>query len=470
MLRIALFTPVSPVRSGLAEHIEGLLPALARSLDITVVTDGRYAPSHPIFQPGAEPRIAALSYDAFRQCADGFDVLVYQLGNEASIHGYMLDALPSYPGLVFLHDLCLHHAILGHAVSRGDPETYVAEMHYNYGAEGIRLARQVLSGQGEEVLTAYPVIDRVLDDSLALIVSNRYMLDYIRTRRPELCTYLVPLQFQMVADLGPGFDGAAFRRSLGLGDVPLVATLGLYSPYNRLDVALRAFRRLLQRHPRAIYLLVGSPGVHGQLADQIAHLGLTENVRLTGWVSDEDFTRYMHIADVAVQLRYPHAGGTSYPPILLLGLGVPTIISDIEPMADIPDDAIVRIQPEAADEEEQLFAALDYVLTQPEVASGLAARGKAYVTEHRALDVIAQQFVSVIRDVAEHRQELSADMQSRRRAHIGQQSPSRGGMADLAAEALAQLGVDPCCADLLRPIAWAIHALIPCPDPAEASD
>ncbi|MBN1400569.1 MAG: glycosyltransferase family 4 protein [Anaerolineae bacterium] len=432
---------------------------MSKELDITVVTNDEYHPTHAMFRPGAPGGIPVLDREGFEQCAHEFDLVVYQIGNVASIHGYMLEAMQCHPGLVFLHDLCLHHAILGWAVGRGNPDAYVSEMRYNYGAEGVQRAYQVLSGRGEEIMNAYPLIDRVLDSSLALIVSNPYMRGYLVSRRPSLRVYHIPLQFQVIAQLS-AVDPVAIRRSLGVGEGPLIITVGLTSPHNRLPIALRAFQRLVGRHPKATYVLIGSPQSKQELLDQIGHLGLGDRVRLTGWVSNEELAYYMHIADVAVQLRYPHAGGTSYPPILLLGLGVPTIISDIEPMADIPEDAIIRIQPEAADEEDQLFATLDYLLTHPEVASALAARGKAYVREHHALDMIAERFISAIREVAERQQTLRVEMQARQRAHSSQEPPSRGGMADLAAEALAQLGVQPPSDSLLRPLAHAIHELL----------
>ena len=109
MKRIALFTPLSPVRSALVDHIEGLLPELATRYDLVLVTNGSYAPDPPLSATGET--IPCITVKAYQQIADTFDLVIYQLGDEANIHGYMFDMLHRRPGLVFLHDLGLHHAI-----------------------------------------------------------------------------------------------------------------------------------------------------------------------------------------------------------------------------------------------------------------------------------------------------------------------------------------------------------------------
>ena len=459
-MRVALFTPLSPVKSGIAAHIEGLLPLMRQKLDVTVVTSGNYVATNPLFQPHSRAPIPTITYDVFKASADDFDLVVYQLGNHAKIHGYMLDALGEYPGLVFLHDLCLHHAILGRWIDRGEPAQYVAEMRYNYGESGAELAQRVLSGCGEAVLSSYPLIDRILDDSLALIVSNRYMQSFVGQRRPELPVHRVPLHFQFVDDLESEFDARAHRKALGVDDAPVIITLGLTSPHNRLQITLRAFRRFVERHPGAIYLLIGAPANKQELLDLVGRLGLTQSVRVTGWVSDEELNRYMHIADLAVQLRYPHAGGTSYPPILLLGLGVPTIISDIEPMAEIPEEAVLRIVPDQAGEETDLLASMDYLITHPEAARQLGESGRQYIAAHHDVATIAEQFVHIIQGAAEHRDTLLDQMEARRAAHTDRPAPSQG-LVRVAGEALAQLGVSHSNSDLLRPIAVALQGLLP---------
>ena len=459
-MRIALFTPVSPVKSGLVEHIEGLLPALAKRLDIMVITDGSYRPCHPLFREGNDPYIPWISYGEFEQRADAFDLAIYQLGNEANIHGYMFDALHRYPGLVFQHDLTLHHAIAGLTLDRGGLDAYRAEMRYCYGTDGDQLVRRVLAGQGDDVFNQYPLIDRVLDSSLGVVGFNEYMCSQIRALRPDLPVRYIPLHLYSPDGFPTDFDGPGFRRELGLSDSPVIATLGLFNPHNRLEIALRAFRRLLKRHPKAVYLLVGKPSKRQELLDKIGALGLTNNVRLTGWVSAEEFVNYMFVADIAVQLRYPHAGGTCYPPIRLLGLGVPTIISDIEPLAELPTDAVVRIEPDHPEEETLLFSAMDYLLTHRKVSRALGESGRRYALENHSLSVVVDRYVDFVQEIVTNREALEARVWERKQT-LSPTLDFRAGLTHVAGRALAELGLASNNQFLFMSVAKAIHDLVP---------
>ena len=199
-----------------------------------------------------------IGYDTFRQHATDYDLVVYQLGDEARIHGYMFDAIPRYPGVIVLHDLVLHHAVIGMTLARGDVAGYLAEMRYAYGDEGEKPAREVIAGRGEEqgIFLRYPLVERWLDSCLGVITHNNYVVEQIQQRRPDLKVQRVVQPFFLPDGFPTDFDGAAFRKSMGL-DGPVVASFGFFIPDKRLGVILRAFKRLLARHPDAAYLLVG---------------------------------------------------------------------------------------------------------------------------------------------------------------------------------------------------------------------
>jgi glycosyltransferase involved in cell wall biosynthesis len=460
MTRIALFAPISPLRSALVDHIQGLLPYLARSFDTVLVTDGSYTPRHPLLAADAEPRIQHIDYAAFQTKPDAFDLVIYQLGDEANLHGYMFDALHRYPGLVFLHDLVVHHAIVERTLNSGNPEAYVAEMRYCYGEQGEILAREVMSGQGGTIMDRYPLVNRILDDSLAVVAFNGHMVDRIHEICPNLPVYQIPYAFYLPDGVSDGGESETLRRELGLADRPIVASFGLFNSQKRLLIALRAFRRLLHRQPDAIYLLVGAPQQQGELEQTITTLGLAGRVRPTGWLDSAEFCRYMLIADVALQLRFPHVGGTPYTPTRLLGLGVPTIVSDIAPLDDWPDDVMIRIPPETAEEEPLILAALDYLLAHPDVARALGQRARHYVHEERKMADIASRYIAAINETVAQREALRERAIRRSRPfHAAPSDPRQEGLVRVAGQALAELGVSSLSPSLLHPVAQAIHHL-----------
>jgi hypothetical protein len=104
-------------------------------------------------------------------------------------------------------------------------------------------------------------------------------------------------------------------------------------------------------------------------------------VVLTGWVNTLDFARHMFAVDLAVHLRYPHVGGTPYTPFRLIGLGVPTIVSNIAPLAGIPADCCARIDPDET-EEEVLVATLKYLAAHPEARRQMGENARRFVRTH----------------------------------------------------------------------------------------
>lgn len=451
-----MFSPLSPVQSAIADYTEGLLPGLARYFDLTLVTTGDYTPTHPLFQAGGLLENRVISYDKFRQQADAHDLVVYQLGDEANIHGYMFDAIPRYPGVIILHDLVLHHAVVGLTLARGDVAGYRNEMRYAYGEAGEKPAQEVIAGRGEElgIYMRYPLVERWLDNALGVIAHNNYVVQEIHQRRPGLTVQRIVQPFFLPEGFPKDFDGTSFRRELGLHNRPVVASFGYFIPDKRLGLILRAFKRLLARHPDAVYLLVGGHSPYYDLEGELRRMGLEGKVRLTGWLSGVPFVKHMFVADVAVHLRYPHIGGTPYTPIRLLGLGVPTIVSDIEPLAELPQDAVVRIKPNEADEEGMLFAAMDYLLTRRDVAAAMAANGRQYVAEHHNMELVVSQFADFLKKVAATSKVPTALTQP-----LSVSQPLSMTLTRMAGAALADMGLRSASDHMLRPLAQAIRSL-----------
>jgi glycosyltransferase involved in cell wall biosynthesis len=461
MTSIAFLAPLTPIRSALADHAEGILPLLAERFDVTIVTSGTYKPSRPLFAATSTVPIACISYREYQMHRDRFDLVVYQLGDEPEIHGYMLDALPEQPGLVLLNDLVMHHAIIGRTLAQGNPDAYLAEMRYSYGQRGVRLAKTVIAGQADELTWRLPLVERILDQSLAVAGFNRYMCDQITKLRPELPCRLIPYPFYLPAGFPEVYDGTDLRRRLGLQDRPVVASFGFFIPDKRLQLVMRAFKSLLRTHPDAYYLLVGGASPYYDLAAELRAEGLEGHVGLTGWQDPISFVKHMYVADVAVHLRWPHIGGTPYTPIRLLGLGVPTIVSDIEPLAEIPDAAVMRIQPNVMDEEKRLTECMERLLGNPALAEEMATTGQAYIRERHDLGQIADDYVAYFEWAVQERAGLTRHALARREWDTySQASSSRERLVGVYGEALAGLGLTAQDSCWLRPFADSVEQLV----------
>ncbi len=399
-MRIAFFAVLSPIRSALADYAEGLALAMAQNQDVTIdfFVNDDYRPDNP--QILAKFKI--YTYHDFAARAARYQSILYWLGDHGRYNGFMLDFIHRYPGVVVLHDLTLHRCVMDVTLNRGDVAAYQAEMRYAYGdVNALEIARRVKTGDGDQLVLDYPLYERVVDSSLGLVVHSEYGRSRILARRPEASARRIPHPFFMpgqTAPLSPESARAQARASLGLPDEALVVgSSGIFVPNKHLGDSLSAFVHILPSHPRSKYILSGFAVPHYNLAAHIEQMGLSPYTMITGWLPPEPFSRQMAAFDVGIHLRYPHIGGVPYTPIRLMGLGVCTIVSDIEPLAELPQGACVKIAPDAY-QRDSLRVILTHLADNPDFRRQIARNGQQLIEQNHNLSHIAGQYIQFLAD------------------------------------------------------------------------
>ena len=147
MPRLAWFSPLAPVKSGISQYNSELLPALTASHHIDLFVDG--LPDHGDAPAKSIGLFAAHDF-VWKHMREPYDLIVYQLGN-APCHDYMWAYLVRYPGLVVLHDGQLHHARGRMLLQQWRPRTddYRREVWFNHPDANPDLAR------GQALLMGY---------------------------------------------------------------------------------------------------------------------------------------------------------------------------------------------------------------------------------------------------------------------------------------------------------------------------
>ncbi|MBN1454112.1 MAG: glycosyltransferase family 4 protein [Anaerolineales bacterium] len=391
-MRVALFTPLSPLKTAIADHSEGLLPHLSKLVDIDLYIDDNYHPNNPEITKHFTIR----SFHEFPSRADQYDALLYAMGDHAGFHGYMYPLLQQFPGVVILHDTTLHRAIIHLTSALSKPELYLKELRYAYGIADISIAQRILSGFGETLVKRYPLFERVVDHSLGIIVHNEHARQQVLCYCPEAQVTQINQHFF----LPPGYedctlDMGALRAQWGLEGRFVIGSCGILVPDKRIDICLRAFTRFLTHHPDAAYFFVGNYPARYDLPGIIHKYDLDDHVRITGWMDPIAFTQHMQLLDLGVHLRYPHIGGTPFTPFRMMGLGIPTLISDIEPLADLPEGTCVKVMPDEF-EEETLFELFSELADNEGLRCQIGENGAHWIREHHDAAQIAAQYIQVI--------------------------------------------------------------------------
>ncbi|HUP26891.1 MAG TPA: glycosyltransferase family 4 protein [Chloroflexia bacterium] len=382
-MKIAFFSPLNPVQSGISDYSEELLLAMAGAridgepLKIDLFIDKGYVPSNREIAR----RFRVLPGRSFGQVAGEYAAVVYQMGN-SSAHAYIYNELMRHPGVVVMHEFVLHHLRIWMTLNGGKRKEYINLMEQRHGQEGREAARRVMLGQFPEALFKYPLSEDAINRARGIIVHSRYMEGLVRQIRPDASLAVVP----MGVPLPPEIPKEEARQRLSIDqDTFLVTSVGHLNPYKRVSATLRAFKALLMEVPRSLYLLVGSKSPNYDPTRQIEMLGLEEKVRFTGYASPQEFPLYLAASDVCLNLRYPTAGETSASLLRIMGAGVPVLVSRTGSFEELPDDAAGKV--DIGDIEEELL--LEYMLLlarRPDVRQAMARAARRYVAQHHTLE------------------------------------------------------------------------------------
>jgi glycosyltransferase involved in cell wall biosynthesis len=395
-VRLAFLSPLPPAPTGVADYAADVLRLLAVRHELEVFHDQDAVESERL--PGSCTLTRAAAFlDRHRERR--FDLAVYQLGNGPA-HAFLYPLLPRLPGLLVLHDLVLHHArarmFLETPEARAyatDPSSaalraaalaplaaYRAEAAYSYPDAAERLVETQLSTVGDLLPYAYPLFRLPVEASRLSAVHNAYMAEAIRDEVPGAEVVRIPMAVEGTAVELVALAGLRARLGIAPGAF-VVGCFGLLTREKRIATVARAVARAVGALPGLRLLLVGPVPDRAALDALLGRLRLEERTIVAERVPLSELPGYMEAADLAVHLRYPTARETSAALLRLLAQGRPTVISDLEHLAEIPDDAVMRA--DVADEEGEVLRAILRLAAAPARREALGRAARAFaLREH----------------------------------------------------------------------------------------
>ncbi len=383
-LKLAYFSPLNPVQSGISDYSEELLPALAHYADIDLYLDD-YQPTNR--QLAGQFNIYPAS--KFNRQAGRYDSYLFHMGNSAA-HAYIYRELVQQTGkgVLVLHDFVLHHFQIGQYLNRGRAAEYIRQMGKRYGPHGESTARQVIKGKLAEALFDYPLNEDAIEAARAVLVHSQYARRMIERAYPAKPVGVA----RMGVPLPPLLDRSAARNRLGLAhDEFIIVSLGHLNPYKRLDSALWAFKALRREFPRSRFVLVGSESPNYNVRAMIQALALEGSVDLVGYAETQTAADYLAAADCCINLRYPSAGETSASLLRIMGAGRPVMISRTGAFEELPDDTCIKVDVDDA-EEELLLEYLRLLARRPDLGQAIGANARRYVSRSARLEDAAHDY------------------------------------------------------------------------------
>ncbi|PJN58966.1 hypothetical protein PAEAM_36170 [Paenibacillus sp. GM1FR] len=365
MKKLAYFSPLNPIKSGISDYSEDLLPFLNGEFDIDVYVPNNFRVENEKVQNIFKIREFYEFEDLFNK--DEYHVVLYHIGNNYVAHNEIYEFAIKYPGIVVLHDYSLHHFFAAKTLEQGNISEYKEEMFYCHGNEGLNKVNEFLNHKIPPIWETdslnYPLNLRLLDRSAGIIVHSQFALQLLKKQAPYTPIGVVPLPAPYITDIDLIYSKMITEReALDISsDDFIICSLGYANITKRIDKVIEALKfikanKLIENFK---FYIVGEIAESYPLKDLIKKSNLVDEVICTGYVSLDQFDQYIAASDMCINLRYPTQGENSASLLKILGHGKPVIATDIGSFSEFPENIVSKISHGDSEVEEIVSSILE---------------------------------------------------------------------------------------------------------------
>ena len=390
--RLAFLSPLPPEKSGISNYSKELLPELALYYDITIIVD----------QPKVEDILLNANFPIhdvlwFEANIKKLDRILFQFGN-SPFHKHMFSLLKKYSGVVVLHDFYLSSVANWMENSGYAPRFYTQSLYYSHGYNALIFLKE---NGVDKTKFNYPVNKEVLDNSIGVIVHSQYSIEKAKEYYVSSLDYkfsYIP-QLRRLAKKTDYKDIIDIRKMLGFDkDDFLICSFGFLDETKLNHRLLKSFlNSSLSKDKNCHLIFVGENhgGDYGKnISEMIKNSGLEGNIKITGFVNENIYLQYLSICDIAVQLRNLTRGETSRAVLDVLAFGLPLIINAHGPMAEYPENILIKLPDEFDDD--SLIKALEKLKDDPKLRNNLGHLARKHIIEKHAPKKIANDYFNAI--------------------------------------------------------------------------
>ncbi|GAA5142027.1 glycosyltransferase family 4 protein [Thalassotalea piscium] len=391
--KLAIFTPLPPSKTGIADYCCELGEALTKFWEVIFVIANDAL--DPTWLPDG---CSFYRLDEFSKKSKMKKIpRIYQMGNNVH-HAYMLDEIENKPGLLVLHDYSMHHLLVEETLAKGDTEKYKALLRHDYGELGERIAENRENYIFDHLLEfMMPINGTLVDSSLGVVVHSYQSLLDLEYRFPEKATRRIPFPFTNDIDGCFLESKTVAREQLGIPKEKLIfSSMGFITPPKQIEFALRALANVKEYIPDFEYWLVGDKSDAIDLDSLLEELDLVEHVKLTGFVTFEEFHHYLQASDVVISLRYPSAGETSAALFRAMGLGCCNLVFDYASFSDFPEGTLIKVPLDTFDTT-MMESAIKYVANDEEVRLQIGQTAKEFILNKHDVSIAALEYTQFVK-------------------------------------------------------------------------
>ncbi|WOT06310.1 glycosyltransferase family 4 protein [Shewanella youngdeokensis] len=391
---LIVFCPLPPKPNGIADYFAEQVPYLAKSHCLTVVIEDSHP--EPLGMPGYVEIIRLTEYLANRQRYLAYKH-VYHVGNNSDTQ-YLLPVLLSTPGVVVIHDLNLHHLIDLTTLGKGNKSAYSASLFHQYGRLGKIIGEQ-LDNQGWKGSFSPSELElngSIIDSASHIIVHSQYSADRVMARGKNNVS-VIPHHLAPTIASYPRKLKLDYRRALGLPTDKLIFTsMGFIAKAKQIKAVLSSLRELKLQGLDFVYVLAGQCKQYEyDVFQDIQAAGLSENVIVTGFLSEHEFYQHLGATDLIINLRYPSGGESSGTLTRALGMGLCCVVVDIGPFAELPDGVAVKLKYND-DFQHSLTESLLSLANNADKRTAIGLAAKVWIEKTHRIDITTKMYLNCI--------------------------------------------------------------------------
>ncbi len=390
-MKIAYFSPLNPVKSGISDYSEEILPFLSEYFDIDLFIDPAWKPENS----SIKNEFTIIPFDADSFDPSHYDEIIYHMGNDYKAHRYIYDSLKRYTGIVVLHDLVLQGFYAERYDETGDFDPYRKLLEKYYGERGIHIAERIRLKLPDQIWESekaleYPLNEEVLDAAKAVIVHSDFVKQRVssKTDKPVI-------KINHHGHIKKEFDAERTRENFGIGKEDLlICSAGYINKNKRYESILSALSEI-EEFPFK-YLIAGKD--RGRLLENYIK-GDEPSIIKLGHLPIGKLEEVINTSDICINIRYPTMGESSGSLLRMMGYGKPTLITDYGSYAEFPDYCAVKIFPDI-DEKEMIKRSLSALALDVDFRISLGREAKNFVDSECDIQKCAREYAGFVKSLS----------------------------------------------------------------------
>jgi glycosyltransferase involved in cell wall biosynthesis len=339
-MRLAIWGPLPPAASGIAEYNYQLIKHLGSKFKVTAVIDDEYSTDHIAPYPIRVITASDIISGAEKEPA----VNIYHFGNDARNFKWMYDRVITCPGILVLHDISLLDYY--RMATMNNYAAWQNEVNFHRYFDLLNISASELK---EVDKLKYNFTSRLLQASSITIVHTNWAKNYLESIYPDSNIMMAPLGVDVVSENELNKN----IRQLSKQKAKIISILGGLGYHKRIKQAVLGFKKAFEKDSNLRLIIAGrndDPDLVGEVKQLIDQEKLKECTELHVDLGPVEFNEIIKKSAVVICLRYPTAGEFSAVMARAFGQGRPVITSDLAQLEDVPSEFCIKIPFKDCDE------------------------------------------------------------------------------------------------------------------------